>query len=100
MRRLRPAWDVVSVRAWVGAGMQDVPLLEALWQDRRALISNDRATLPGWIKQRQMRGENHAGVFFWDLECFPSEAFGALARAAAKTVELHDDLTNVVDTIR
>jgi hypothetical protein len=100
LKRLRPAWDVVFVRTWVGGGTKDDLLLEILWQDRRALISRDRSTLAGWLKKRQARGENHAGVFFWDLERFPPEAFGALARAAAAAIERHDDLTNVVDTLR
>jgi hypothetical protein len=100
IRRLRPAWDVAHVRAWLGAGMKDAPLLELLWEDRRALISRDRSTLPGWIKHRQARGLDHAGVLFWDSERFSGDAFGALARAAVATAERPDDLTNVVDTIR
>jgi hypothetical protein len=100
LKRLRPTWDVVFARTWAGPGIRDELLLDMLWQDRRALISRDRATLSGWIKQRQAGGRNHAGVFFWDLERFPPGAFGALARAAAETMGRYRVLTNIVDTIR
>jgi hypothetical protein len=56
VRKLRPHWDVVFVREWAGSGLKDQVLLELLWQDRRALISRDRATLPDWIKDRQAQG--------------------------------------------
>jgi hypothetical protein len=100
VRKLRPDWDVVFVREWAGSGLKDQVLLELLWQDRRALISRDRATLPDWIKDRQAQGLDHGGVLFWDGERFPATAIGALARAAANAVERHADLINVVDTIR
>lgn len=101
--RLRPAWDVVFAVNWAGGGIKDPVLLELLWQDRRALISKDRATLADWIKERQARGLDHAGVFWWDVERFQPRRevlLGALARATVQTVELHDSLVNVADTIR
>ncbi len=100
MRRLRPAWDIVFVRQWAGGGIKDPVLLDLLWEDRRALISHDRATLPEWIKERQVRGVDHAGILFWDPERFAPAAIGALAKASVNAVERYDDLTNVVDTIR
>src|SRR6266487_4645897 len=100
MRKLRPSWNIVSARKWAGGGIQDPVLLDLLWEDRRALISRDRATLPEWIKERQTRGLDHAGVLFWDSERFAPGAIGALASATIGTVERYDDLTNVVDTIR
>src|SRR5438552_13229296 len=100
MRKLRDAWDIVFVREWVGSGIKDPVLLDLLWEDRRALISRDRATLPEWIRERQAHGLDHAGVLFWDIERFTPGAIGALANAAIKTIERHEDLTNVVDTIR
>lgn len=99
MRELRHSWDIVFVRQWAGGGLKDPVLLDLLWEDRRALISRDRATLPEWIKARQAGGLDHAGVFFWDVERFTPVAIGALANAAVRTVERYDDLTNVVDTI-
>ena len=100
MRKLRPSWNIVFVRQWAGGGIKDPVLLELLWEDRRALISRDRATLPEWIKERQACGFDHAGVLFWDLERFSPGAIGALAKGAVSAVERYDDLTNVVDTIR
>src|SRR5437667_11992058 len=100
MRKLRPWWDIVFVRQWAGGGIKDPVLLDLLWEDRRALVSRDRATLPEWIKDRQARGLDHAGVLFWDAERFSPGAIGALANAAVNTVERYDDLRNVVDTIR
>jgi hypothetical protein len=100
MRKLRPAWDIVFVREWAGAGVSDAVLLDLLWSDRRALISRDRRTLPVWLKHRQAQGLDHAGVFFWDMEHFPPGSIGALARASVQTVERHRDLINVIDTIR
>lgn len=100
MKRLRPAWDVVFVRDWSGSATPDPVLLDLLWADKRALVSRDRSTMPGWIKERQARGLSHAGVFFWDAERFRPDAIGALARASVKTLELFDDTTDVVATIR
>ena len=100
VRKVRPSWNIVFVRQWAGGGIKDPVLLDLLWEDRRALISRDRATLPEWIKERQTHGLNHAGVLFWDMERFAPGSIGALANAAVKTVERYDDLTNVVDTIR
>ncbi|MFN0127587.1 MAG: hypothetical protein ACKV19_12970 [Verrucomicrobiales bacterium] len=100
IRKLRPTWDVLHARQWAGGGTPDDLLLEMLWQDRRALISRDRSTLPGWIKRRQARSLDHAGVFFWDAEKFPPDAIGALARACVRTMERFSDTVNVVDTIR
>lgn len=100
MRKLRRPWNIVFVREWFGGGVKDPVLLDLLWEDRRALISRDRATLPDWIIERQARGLDHAGVLFWDMERFCPDAIGALAKAAVNTVERYDDLTNVVDTIR
>ena len=100
MLKLRPSWNIVFVRQWAGGGIKDPVLLDLLWEDRRALISRDRATLPDWIKERQERGLHHSGVLFWDLERFSPGAIGALAKAAINTVERYDDLMNVLDTIR
>jgi len=100
MRKLRPSWNIVFVRQWAGGGTKDPVLLDLLWEDRRALISRDRATMPEWIKERKARGLDHAGILFWDLERFSPGAIGALANAAVRTIERYDDLTNVVATIR
>ena len=100
LRKLRPSWNVVFVREWAGEGIKDPVLLGLLWQDRRTLISRDRATLPDWIKERQESGLDHGGVLFWDMERFSPGAIGALAKAAVITIERYEDLTNVVDTIR
>src|SRR3989442_8650955 len=85
MRKLRASWNIVFVRQWAGSGIKDPALLDLLWEDRRALISRDRATLPEWIKERQARGLNHAGVLFWDMERFAPGVIGALANAAVNT---------------
>jgi hypothetical protein len=58
-------------------------LLEACWQDDRALVSKDRATLPGWIALRVAEGKEHAGVLFYDLERFKAQHVGAMAKAIA-----------------
>src|SRR2546426_4124028 len=100
MRKLRPSWNIVFVRQWAGGGTKDPVLLDLLWEDRRALISRDRATMPEWIKERQARGVDHAGILFWDLERFSPGAIGAVAHAAVRTIERYHDLTNVVATIR
>jgi hypothetical protein len=100
VRKLRPAWNVVHVREWAGAATPDAVLLEKLFQDRRVLLSRDRSTLPGWIKERQARGLSHAGVVFWDDEHFRADAVGALARATVKTLERFPDTTDIVATVR
>ncbi len=48
MRKLRPLWNIVFVRQWAGDVIKDPVLLGLLWEDRRTLISRDRATLPDW----------------------------------------------------
>lgn len=86
LRTLRPGVDVQHISAWedgayINAG--DDLLLEACWHDNRALVSKDRATLPGWIALRVADGKEHAGVLFYDLERFKAPQIGALARAIA-----------------
>lgn len=92
--------DVAFVREFSGAATPDPVLLDLLWQERRALISRDRSTLPGWIKERHARGLSHAGVFFWDAERFRPDAVGAMASASVKTLESFEDTTDIVATIR
>lgn len=62
-------------------------LLEACWQDGRALVSKDRATLPGWLALRVADGKEHAGVLFYDLERFKAPQIGTLARALAVALD-------------
>ena len=90
LRLLRPGVDVQHVSTWqegayLNAG--DDLLLEACWQDQRALVSKDRATLPGWIALRVADGREHAGIIFYDLERFKATQVGALARAIAAALD-------------
>jgi len=62
-------------------------LLEACWQDKRALISKDRATLPEWIALRIAEGKEHGGILFYDPERFKATRIGALARAIAAVLD-------------
>jgi len=81
-----PGVDIQHVATWQDAAYvnaEDPVLLEACWQDRRALVSKDRATLPGWIALRVADGKEHGGVLFYDLERFKSNQIGALGRAIA-----------------
>jgi hypothetical protein len=90
LRELRPEVDVQHVSTWrEGAYLNaaDDVLLEACWQGRRALVSKDRATLPGWLALRVADGKEHAGVLFYDLERFKAHQIGALARALAKALD-------------
>jgi hypothetical protein len=90
LRALRPGVDVQHVSAWQeGAyiNASDDVLLEACWQDARALVSKDRATLPGWIALRVADGKEHAGVLFYDLERFKAHQIGALAKAIAAALD-------------
>jgi hypothetical protein len=86
VRALCPGADVQHVSLWeVGAYINagDDLLLEACWQDGRALVSKDRATLPGWIGLRIADGKEHAGILFYDLERFKAQQIGSLAKAIA-----------------
>lgn len=90
LRDLRPQAEVEPVSTWQdGAYINaaDDVLLEACWQDDRALVSKDRATLPGWIALRVADGREHAGVLFYDLERFKAHQIGALARAIAAALD-------------
>lgn len=90
LRALRPEVDVEHVSTWEeGAfvGAADNVLLEACWQDKRAIVSKDRATLPGWITLRVADGKQHAGVLFYDLERFKAHQIGALAKALAAALD-------------
>lgn len=90
LRALRPGVDVQQVSAWQkGAYINaaDDVLLEACWQDRRALVSKDRATLPGWIALRVADGREHGGVVFYDMERFRAHQVGALAKAIAAALD-------------
>jgi hypothetical protein len=90
LRELRPDVDVALVSTWQeGAYVNatDDVLLEACWQDGRALVSKDRSTLPGWIALRVADGRAHAGVLFYDLERFKAPQVGALARGLATALD-------------
>ena len=90
LRKLRPGLDVEHISAWLDGAYKDAQddlLLEACWRDRRALVSKDRATLPGWIALRIAEGKQHAGVLFYDPERFKAPQIGALAKALASTVD-------------
>lgn len=84
VKRLCPQADIQHVSSWQdGAYINaaDDVLLEACWQERRALVSKDRATLPGWIALRVADNRPHGGVLFYDLERFKANQIGALAKA-------------------
>jgi hypothetical protein len=90
LRALRPGVDVQHLSAWQdGAYINaaDDVLLEACWQDGRALVSKDRATLPGWIALRVADGRPHGGVVFYDMERFKAHQTGALAKAIAAALD-------------
>ena len=87
---LRPTVDVLHVATWQEGAYISAPddvLLEACWQDRRALVSKDRATLPGWIALRVASGQEHGGVLFYDLERFKPQQIGSLAKALAAALD-------------
>lgn len=82
--------DVQHVSTWQDGAYinaSDDLLLEACWQDGRALVSKDRATLPGWLSLRIAEGKQHAGVVFYDLERFKAHQVGALAKALAEALD-------------
>jgi len=90
LRALRPGLDVRHISEWQEGAYINAPddlLLEACWQDERALVSKDRATLPGWIALRAADGREHGGVIFHDLERFKSRQMGALAKAIALALD-------------
>ncbi len=90
LRELRPDVDVQHVSTWQDGAYvnaDDDLLLEACWQDARAVVSKDRATLPGWIALRVADGREHGGVLFYDLERFKAHQIGALARAIAAALD-------------
>ena len=104
LTRLRPNVDVQHLSTWMdGAyiGASDDVLLEACWQDRRAVVSKDRATLPGWIALRIAEGKEHGGVLFYDSERFRAHQIGSLAKALAAALDqIRGDLINRWVTIR
>jgi hypothetical protein len=104
LRLLRTDVDVQHVSTWQeGAYLNatDDVLLEACWQDSRALVSKDRATLPGWIQLRIADGKEHAGVLLYDLERFKAPQIGALANAISSALDqTNGKLTNRWITIR
>ena len=98
VRRLCPQADVQHVSTWQdGAYINaaDDILLEACWQESRALVSKDRATLPGWIALRVADNKPHGGILFYDLERFKANQIGALAKAIATVLKAtKGDLAN------
>lgn len=104
LRRLCPDVDVQHLSTWQEGAYISAPddvLLEACWQDRRALVSKDRATLPGWIALRVADNREHGGVLFYDLERFKAPQIGALAKAIASAlVQTKGNLTNRWITLR
>ena len=89
VRRLSPAVDIQPLSSWQDGAYINAPddiLLEACWQERRALVSKDRATLPGWIALRVADNQSHGGVLFYDLERFKAPQIGALAKAIVAVI--------------
>lgn len=90
LRRSRRGLDVQHLSVWQDGAYVNAPddlLLEACWQDSRALVSKDRATLPGWIALRVADGKEHAGVLLYDLERFKAPQVGALAKAIVAALD-------------
>ena len=90
LRRLRRGLDVQHVSVWQDGAYTNAPddlLLEACCQDGRALVSKDRATLPGWIALRVAEGKEHGGVLLYDLERFKAHQVGALAKAIVAALD-------------
>jgi hypothetical protein len=90
LRMMRRDIDVEHVSAWHEGAYINAPddlLLEACWEDRRALVSKDRATLPGWISLRVADGKQHGGIVFYDLERFKAHQIGALANAIVAVLD-------------
>jgi len=104
VKRLDPQVDIQHVSSWQdGAYINaaDDLLLEACWQERRALVSKDRATLPGWLALRVADNRPHGGVLFYDLERFKANQIGALAKAiVAALVATEGNLVNRWITLR
>ena len=82
---------------WLGE--EDPVLLEGLWEDRRVLVSYDRATLPGCLAQRIADGENHAGIVFLDQERFPVNRIGDMARALGKLLKAYPSAKEWINRI-
>lgn len=90
LKKLRPGVDVQHISVWQDGAYINAPddlLLEACWQDRRGLVSKDRATLPGWIALRVAQHQQHAGVLLYDLERFKAHQIGSLAKAIAAVLD-------------
>jgi hypothetical protein len=104
VKALRPKVDIEHISAWqegAYSNADDPLILEACWEDRRALVSKDRATLPGWIALRVADGHQHAGVIFYDLERFKSQQIGTLAKAIVAALDqTNGDLINRWITLR
>jgi hypothetical protein len=90
VRALNPAADVQHISEWEGGAYvsaADDLVLEACWEDGRALLSKDRASLPGWIGLRVADGKDHAGVLFYDQGRYKTRPIGALAKAVAAAIK-------------
>ena len=103
-KRLCPQADIQPLSSWQDGAYINAPddvLLEACWQERRALVSKDLATLPGWIALRVADNRPHGGVLFYDLERFKANQIGALAKAiVAALVATEGNLVNRWITLR
>jgi hypothetical protein len=99
-----PQPDIQPLSTWQDGAYINAPddiLLEACWQERRALVSKDRATLPGWIALRVADNRPHGGVLFYDLERFKANQIGALAKAiVAALIATEGNLVNRWITLR
>ena len=104
LQTLRPGIDVEHLSTWQEGAYLNAPddlLLEACWDERRALISKDQATLPGWISLRVADGKQHGGIILYDLERFKAHQMGALAKAILAAVDqVRGNLVNRWLTLR
>jgi hypothetical protein len=99
-----PLPDIQPLSSWQDGAYINAPddiLLEACCQERRALVSKDRATLPGWIALRVADNRPHGGVLFYHLERFKANQIGALAKAiVAALIATEGNLVNRWITLR
>ena len=64
LRRQMPRFDIESIHETNLAGLLDQPLLEALDQQQRTLLTRDVNSIPDFLKERLREGKTHGGVIY------------------------------------
>lgn len=90
VRREMPDFDIQSIYETNLAGLLDQPLLAALDQQQRTLLTRDVNSIPDFLKEQLREGKTHGGVIYVSNR-FRQNDLRAVARALVTFLKAHGE---------